>query len=214
MKKEIEIALAGNIPKKEEVGKVRWYLLDTSGLPDPEDQPEWEKLLSPRRWEKLHRLSSLQDKKNSAGAGLLLGYVFHEEKVPFCPKNIVYGKHGKPYHEGLQFSLSHSGNYVVCAVSDVGIGCDIQKIRPYKEGMIRRFFSREEQEYILGADEEQREERFTILWSRKESYCKMTGEGLTRDLRQISLPFAEGFIQRKVEDYRICICLDEHVALR
>ena len=46
----------------------------------------------------------------------------------------TYGRLGKPYFKNLPwyFSMSHSGEYVFCAVSEREVGADIQKCKPLK----------------------------------------------------------------------------------
>ena len=77
---------------------------------------------------------------------------------------------GKPYLEGapFHFNLSHSGDYVVCALSDCEVGVDIEKIVPISLKVMRRFFGRS----ILSPKEQMR------LWTRYESYGKMAGIGI------------------------------------
>lgn len=91
---------------------------------------------------------------------------------------VFVDEHGKPKVEGLEFSLSHSGNLVLCAVSEEPVGCDIERLREAPKGVAERYFSDAEQAYLshFSADEHDRE--FFRIWTMKESYVKMTGEGL------------------------------------
>lgn len=77
---------------------------------------------------------------------------------------------GKPYFEGAPFcfNLSHSGDYVVCALSNTQVGVDIEKILPVSLKVMRRFFSAT----VLSPTEQMR------LWTHYESYGKMTGQGI------------------------------------
>ena len=94
---------------------MRLYLMGTRELEDPREHPEWAELLPVGRWKKAISLLQPEDRKNSAGAGWLLRYVLWEEGVsPEAP--VRYGAHGKPYCDGMHFNLSHSGEYVLCAV--------------------------------------------------------------------------------------------------
>lgn len=183
---------------------MRLYLMGTRELEDPREHPEWAELLPVGRWKKAISLLQPEDRKNSAGAGWLLRYVLWEEGVsPEAP--VRYGAHGKPYCDGMHFNLSHSGEYVLCAVGEREIGCDIQKIMPCRPAMVRRFFSPEEQEYIFSVEGRERDIRFITIWSRKESMLKRTGEGLTRDLRQVCCLSGEGFYDIQCGEYRICV---------
>lgn len=95
-----------------------------------------------------------------------------------------YGENGKPEFAKIgsvpHFNLSHSGKYVLCAVSDAEVGADIQQMRPLKDFQLaRRFFSPGELQRIMDFEEHrQREKEFYRLWVRKEAYGKLTGEGI------------------------------------
>lgn len=83
---------------------------------------------------------------------------------------------GKPYTDGdVFFSVSHSGEHLVCLVSEKPVGVDIQSERRADVTKIsRRYFTQEECRYV----DETGSEGFFLLWTRKEAYCKYTGRGL------------------------------------
>ena len=82
-------------------------------------------------------------------------------------------------------SISHCGDYVVCAVSEKPVGIDIEKVRPVKPGMAERICTAEELQYV-GCDES----RFFEVWTAKEAYFKMQGTGITdfRSVNTLALP--------------------------
>ena len=79
--------------------------------------------------------------------------------------------------ENLFFNISHSKDYVVLALSDKEVGIDIQEIKPLKANVPKRFFTDIDNEYI-DQNEDERIERFTKVWSAKESFAKLTGNGI------------------------------------
>lgn len=115
------------------------------------------------------------------------------EKLPHQSLTYRYGKKGKPYFRDLPyyFSLSHSGDYVFCALSTEEIGADIQQHRRQLKGdnrrrLAERFFSEEEKRALEVSGE--REELFYRLWTRKEAFGKLTGEGVAGILDVNLLP--------------------------
>ncbi len=87
---------------------------------------------------------------------------------------------GKPYIENIdiEFSISHSGNVVLCAISDKPVGIDIEKRRDININIAKRLFTVEEQKYIF-CNNDFLNERFFELWTRKEAYAKMIGKGVS-----------------------------------
>ena len=157
--------------------------------------------VDPVRCKKAERLKGIGAKAASLGAGMLLqkmamdltegventDILFLEEdellavlqKPPFS-FSYEYGEQGKPQIVNFpkKFNLSHSGDYVVCGVSNGEVGVDIQKWVPYKERTAERFFAKEEWKLLQEKDEQERTELFYRLWSRKEAYGKYTGQGI------------------------------------
>ncbi len=102
------------------------------------------------------------------------------------PLSYTYGPQGKPYLAGgpFFFSLSHSGDYVLCAVSGQEVGADIQKMQQADYGKLAsRFFAGEECRLLEQCrSEEDRRMLFYWLWTRKEALGKLTGRGVAKVL--------------------------------
>lgn len=96
----------------------------------------------------------------------------------------IYSENGKPRFRDYpwHFNLSHSEEYVFCVLSEQEVGVDIQCKRTFNnERILRRFFTEEEQKNWEQCDsEEEREQYFYRMWTRKEAYGKMTGEGIAK----------------------------------
>ncbi len=88
---------------------------------------------------------------------------------------------GKPYAEHApHFNLSHSGDWLLCAVSDTPVGVDIERPRKVSPALIRRVCTPAELAFLAGQPE-----RFLQVWTAKEAYLKYLGTGIRCDLRKI-----------------------------
>ncbi|RIU88359.1 4'-phosphopantetheinyl transferase family protein [Oceanobacillus picturae] len=115
------------------------------------------------------------------------------EDLSIRNRNITFekNKYGKPYLKGyhnLQFNISHSGDFVVCAIDDQPIGIDIEKIKciEYKK-IAKSFFSVSEFGYIVKEDLNIQLNKFYEMWTLKESYIKCCGQGLSIPLKSFSI---------------------------
>lgn len=95
---------------------------------------------------------------------------------------------GKPYFPAVpdfHYSFSDSGNYLILAAADVPVGLDLQEksSRVKYEALSRRFYAKEEADAIASLPEEEGRELFFRLWSMKEAYYKLTGEGIFHGIR-------------------------------
>ncbi len=145
-------------------------------------------MVSKERQEKTEKMIQHPDKARSVAAGLLLHYAVRENTDLHWDGSCLVKEHGKPMlpkELGLYFNLSHSGEYVLCAVSDHEIGADIQRHEKYQERLAERFFHPEELAYLKEAKD--RKQCFYDLWSLKESCIKCTGRGLSTGLERFSV---------------------------
>lgn len=136
--------------------------------------PEEGSVLLPRwRRRRLERLRYAPAREASLGAGLLWRYaiechgVHPEEPVRF----LQAGKPVFAQRSDLHFSLSHSGEYAMCAISDGAVGADVQKIRPIHLSVARRFHFRE-RDWLAEQPKAEQFQAFFQIWTRKEAWVK------------------------------------------
>lgn len=125
------------------------------------------------------------DRKLSVTSYLLLIHALHKEFNLSNP-TIAYIDKGKPYmpdHPDIHFNISHCPLGCVCAVSDKPVGVDIQDIRPFSQDIANRCCS--VKELLLLKQSADPAPCFTKMWAMKESYLKLTGEGISRSLPAI-----------------------------
>jgi 4'-phosphopantetheinyl transferase len=105
------------------------------------------------------------------------------------------GSHGKPFlTEGPRFNLSHSGERVLLAISDLEVGVDVESVRakPDLMGVANRFFSSREIAELQALPEALRTQAFFRCWARKEAYIKGLGFGLAQQLNRFSVSSGAG----------------------
>ncbi|WP_226529953.1 4'-phosphopantetheinyl transferase family protein [Metabacillus niabensis] len=102
---------------------------------------------------------------------------------------------GKPFlqhKELLHFNLSHSGNWIVAAISKQKVGIDIEHLKTIAIERYSSFLQINERNYILVGNSEERLRRFFEVWTLKESYIKAIGMGFYEPLSSYSVIQAVG----------------------
>ena len=121
---------------------------------------------------------------------------------------------GKPECDnGLCFNISHSGNYVLFALSDSKVGCDIEEIRFLKGIRLGKIVFCDNEMKLLG-NAFDRLGTFFELWTKKEALLKCMGDGFHRGAKSVDVSngkFSENQIeyymkQYKFSDYEISLC--------
>lgn len=184
-------------------------------------------LISSERQNKIKRFRFEDDKKRSLYGELLVRAIY--ASIYDCESSrikINYNDYGKPYIVSdseplLKYNLSHSGDWVLCGISDSEIGVDIERVDNCMDGIAERFFTAEEQEYIRKRSKDDLE-GFYQIWCAKECYMKWTGKGLaipmdsfTCDIKRRTI-FDNNLIQEVRlhtcaldKGYQIMICCEE-----
>ncbi|MCD8222233.1 MAG: 4'-phosphopantetheinyl transferase superfamily protein [Clostridiales bacterium] len=171
--------------------------------------------LSSARQEKIRALKDEKARQQSLAAGLLLDYGLRKRGWREKEVRIGTGKNGKPYFPDIPelfFNLSHSENRILAVFSDRPVGCDIQIVKTGSSRIADRFFTKEEAAFVRGGDCDHQDEMFTELWVLKESYLKMTGEGMSRELQSFCVlddrrPSEAVFRVYDLGKYKAAVCI-------
>jgi 4'-phosphopantetheinyl transferase len=102
-------------------------------------------------------------------------------------KDIRYTEYGRPFLQlpvGIDFNISHSGKYVLCAISAGGkVGIDIEEIHNIDIHDFADQLTAEELAWIDEAPD--RSNEFFRIWTIKEAVIKADGRGLSIPLKEI-----------------------------
>ena len=121
--------------------------------------------------------------------------------------------------DGIEFSLSHSGDYAVCAISErqeEKLGVDIERRRKDEGKIAEHFFCENEVRSIHSAED------FYRFWTLKESFTKAQGLGLGLELNSFEVRIEgneasylyprdpsvfRGRIYEYAPDYTVAVCV-------
>lgn len=111
---------------------------------------------------------------------------------------MVKDNKGKPFFEKNKkcfFNISHTKDYVAVCFDNLPIGIDIEQIRKNRMPIAERFFHPKEVEYLKQINDSCSKDKkfsnidlaFTQLWTIKEAYVKMKGEGIANNFKNVNL---------------------------
>lgn len=154
-------------------------------LQDNKKFDEWLEQMDATRKEKILRCKDEADKRRSLLAGILLQKAFEKED----------SNHEKEdSNRGIYYSISHSGDYVICVLSDRSVGIDIENkyrsifIDFHKrkiDKIANKCLTTAEMTQFLNNDPMNKIDQFLLFWTRKESYSKAMQKGLAMGFQTI-----------------------------
>ena len=121
-------------------------------------------------------------------------------------EELLKNENGKPYFaNGPYFNISHSGRYVLMAVSTAEIGVDIEEIKNKDMSSLVRIFNEAEAKMIKEHSD------FYYLWCAKESLIKCMGLSVGKVREIPGLPL-NGLKTFKGKDYQCkSFIYDKHI---
>lgn len=167
------------------------YLLKIDNNIEKHDFEKLLSCLSRNKKERISRLHRFEDAQRALLGDILIRYAVCKTKG-IKNKDLIFGvnDYGKPQllnPPGIQFNISHSGNWVVCALGDSPVGIDVEVIKPISLEIAKEFFSKDEYYTLINQPEELKLKFFYMLWTLKESYIKAEGKGFSIPLSSFSI---------------------------
>lgn len=93
---------------------------------------------------------------------------------------------GKWRFDGIEASLSHSGELCCCAIAPHSVGVDVEAVRPVKDRLIAAVCTEDERERLRLVRDEAKNGTFTLMWTEKEAVFKSTGRLPIKDITSFS----------------------------
>ncbi len=194
---------------------MEYFIYDIENLTDVEYE-KWFSLMTQEKQERVNRYKNSTRKKCTV-AGEMLVKIHIADTLKIAPETlkIIADENEKPYIENcsIHFNISHCENILVYAFSDSEIGIDIEKIKPISLSVLKRFFSEDEQKFVLGhlagekdsgkCENAETLEKFYRIYTLKEAICKKSGVGIKGLRNADALPFID--YSFKENDYIISI---------
>lgn len=158
---------------------------------------------------------TVKGEEHTAGRELLKKGMLEQYGVKLTKGDIGYAQKGKPYLKnspGLFFNISHSGEYVICAISRAELGADIERHREVRFLQVGKRFLTEE-EWKIWEQSPDPQKYFFDQWVKREAFLKWKGTGLDRDLK--TLPFdGWGSFFHVADHYSAMVWTEEPMALK
>lgn len=137
-----------------------------------------DKIIKYRRW---------QDAQACLFGKILLLQCF-QRFYPSCTLNdLKYSAYQRPYiNQPIDFNISHSGEYIVCVVSDeCRVGIDVEEMKVIDYDVYSTQFTDEEWGLISSSGDSKR--AFYRIWTQKEALIKANGKGLSIPLKSVQI---------------------------
>jgi 4'-phosphopantetheinyl transferase len=162
-------------------------------------------LIADENRQRIARFFHKQDKIRTLIGEILIRKIITEQ-LGIRNDEIVFAKnsYGKPYLQNCRqfyFNISHSEDFMACAIDNQPVGIDVEQVKHIDDyrRIAERYFTESELAYITktGCDNLG---RFYEIWTAKESYIKCRGKGLSIPLKSFSIEINRGNIQAILDD--------------
>ena len=186
-----------------------YFIYNVENLSDAEYE-KWFSLMTKEKQEKVSRYKDIERRKCSV-AGEMVVKTNIGKALNTSPEALIIltDNNGKPYIENspIYFNISHCENMLAYTFSDEEIGIDVERIRAISLNILKRFYSVEEQKYVLGhiptkddfqmCENEEILERFYRVFTLKEAICKKSGIGIKGLKDADTLPYLDCSFKEK-----------------
>ncbi len=159
----------------------------------------------------INKKSSFKSKLQTYGGFFALSELLNSLSVPYENLLVNADSEGRPFLEGelplcVDFNISHSGDYAVCAVATgegarVGIDIEHQSYEKEHRGrLVKRFFYPQEVETYFNQGESA--DCFLRIWTQKEAVMKYKGDDIHNQLLCINTAVLEN-VDFETEEFSV-----------
>jgi len=152
----------------------------------PKIKKELADVLSEREQEKASRMFIQKDKERYVVSKFCLRSIL-SLCLDSTPQAIefIFHEFRKPTVKGIEFNISHTGDYVLIAISPKAVGIDIEYLNEEFDfkSILDITFSKNEIAFI--GEKRVDPKNFYVMWTRKEALLKASGEGVSDNLHLI-----------------------------
>ena len=160
---------------------------------DEDEHAYWEDLASDER-ARADRFATAQLRRRYVAARATLRRLLSRYlEIDVRDVALAYGSCGKPFLAGAQplyFNVSHANDMAIYAFAssrDVGVDIEATTGAVNVDGVARTAFSPRECDALAAMPHEARQSAFFRIWTRKEAYVKLLGEGLGYPTRSFTV---------------------------
>jgi 4'-phosphopantetheinyl transferase len=157
--------------------------------------PTTSAYLSPQDQERAGRFRFPEDRARFITGRELFGQCLsHYFGHPAGPLDLSISDRGRPFlakDRDIQFSISHSGNWIAVALSlQTLAGVDLEQLitRSSLEDLASRIMSPLDFTSFQALPNDEKQAAFFHTWTGKEALVKAIGQGIATDLKAISIP--------------------------
>ena len=147
---------------------------------------ELAEVLSEHEQEKASRMFIQKDKERYVVSKYCLRTILALclNKTPHQVEFILH-EHKKPTVKDIEFNISHTGDYILIAVSPKAVGIDLEYLNNEFDfkSILDITFSKQEIDFI--GNKNTNPANFYTIWTRKEALLKASGEGVSNNLHLI-----------------------------
>ncbi len=153
------------------------------------------------------RFKFAEDRARFVLARGLLGRCLRDHlDYPVAPLNLALTPQGRPFlpeDPEVQFSLSHSHDWVAVAVSlGTRVGIDLELVQTDLQfpELAERIFSENDLQTFQSLSVEERPVAFFRAWTGKEAYLKANGVGIAAGMKEVSISAGTGAPTGRIAD--------------
>ncbi len=122
-------------------------------------------------------------------------------------ENLHYDENNKPLADNCYVSISHSRDMIAVCKSDKAVGIDIEFMstdRDYRK-IANRFYKNKELECFNASPTA---ETFYEIWTKKEAYSKISGQGTIEIFEGFDVLSLEGYVFQTeiIENFTLSVC--------